>query len=161
MGHFVAEIYEADYYEVETRYEGTVFIDASWVGTNPTIDDLKDYIGCSGVYLDEYTDHVPSGRARYWLKRAETAGSHRKMAKYLANAKRYEELDPWEEVLVPLERKHGWLAHLTAPGYLDQTDLCAYSSYEEAKDALLEMYGSNDDGPREDWEKDLHDEDEE
>jgi hypothetical protein len=38
-------------------------------------------------------------------------------------------------------RVKGWLAYLSAPGYLDRTDYALLGSEEEAKRYLVEMYG--------------------
>jgi hypothetical protein len=40
-----------------------------------------------------------------------------------------------------IECKHGWLARLSASGYLDCTDWTAHKTEREAKQYLLEMYG--------------------
>lgn len=39
------------------------------------------------------------------------------------------------------ERKMGWLARLSAPGYLDCTDWSAHATEQEANDYLVEQYG--------------------
>lgn len=55
------------------------------------------------------------------------------------------------------EERTGWLAQMSAPGYMDQTDVCGYDTEEEALEALLEMYGdqTGDDEYREQWELDI------
>lgn len=40
-----------------------------------------------------------------------------------------------------LERKEGWLARMTAPGYLDCTDWTAHDTEKEAIEYLDECYG--------------------
>ena len=42
------------------------------------------------------------------------------------------------------EVKTGWLARLSAPGYLDCTDWSAHDTEEEARDYLVEMYGDEE-----------------
>jgi hypothetical protein len=37
--------------------------------------------------------------------------------------------------------RHGWLARLSAPGYMDCTEWSAFSSFEAAADYLLDTYG--------------------
>lgn len=53
--------------------------------------------------------------------------------------------------------KTGWLARLSAPGYLDCTDWITAETELEAIEALLDMHGTQDE-PRywESWEYDLH-----
>src|SRR5512146_2117415 len=48
---------------------------------------------------------------------------------------------PWIE---PPMVREGYLARLTMPGYLDSTAWGAYSSEEEAREALDDMYGGTD-----------------
>ena len=43
-----------------------------------------------------------------------------------------------------IECKEGWLARLSAPGYMDCTTWGAYASEEAARAALVEMYGDDD-----------------
>ncbi len=52
----------------------------------------------------------------------------------------------------PCELKHGWLCRLQAPGYMDSTEWSAFDTEREAIDFVLDFYGTQDDGPREDWE---------
>jgi hypothetical protein len=52
-------------------------------------------------------------------------------------------------------RKSGWMARLSAPGFLDCTDWITCDSYREAVEALLEAYGTADDLVHEEWERDL------
>ena len=40
--------------------------------------------------------------------------------------------------------EHGWLARLSAPGYMDCTDWSAHKTEQEAREYLEEMYGSDD-----------------
>lgn len=42
-----------------------------------------------------------------------------------------------------IEVKEGWVARMSAPGYLDCTEWGAYPSYDDAYAALEEMYGDN------------------
>jgi hypothetical protein len=51
-----------------------------------------------------------------------------------------------------IERKHGWVGRMQAPGYLDATDWSWGDTEEEVMDQLREYYGLND-------EEDLEDED--
>ena len=39
------------------------------------------------------------------------------------------------------ELKHGWLARIQAPGYLDSSPWSAFDTYDEAAEHLVEMYG--------------------
>ena len=48
--------------------------------------------------------------------------------------------DP-EEVI---EVREGWLARLSAPGYLDCTDWTAHATEDAAKDYLIETYGDDE-----------------
>ncbi len=153
MSFMKADIRKSGYYEVDTCYEGTWFIPADLVKSNPTIDDLRDYL--PRFRREMYMEYFPSSRARYWHKRALRATSNRRKAKYYANAERLERTEEWEEMPIVLELKHGWLARLSASGYMDCTEWCAYETEEEAKAALVEMYGTNDDGEKQDWELDL------
>lgn len=50
------------------------------------------------------------------------------------------------------ERKEGWLARLSAPGYLDCTDTSAFETELEALEYLLDMYADGDPQYAEDWE---------
>lgn len=43
-----------------------------------------------------------------------------------------------------VEVKEGWLARMSAPGYLDCTDWSAHETEEEARAYLEEMYGEDD-----------------
>lgn len=56
-----------------------------------------------------------------------------------------------------LSAKVGWGARLSAPGYTDCTEwLAVYDNEREACEALLEIYGNQDDEEYdEDWEKEL------
>lgn len=40
-----------------------------------------------------------------------------------------------------IDLRHGYIARLSAPGYLDATDWCAFETAEEAAEFLIEMYG--------------------
>ena len=42
-----------------------------------------------------------------------------------------------------LERKTGWLARMSAPGYMDCTNWTVHDSEEAAKEYLEEMYGDD------------------
>jgi hypothetical protein len=39
--------------------------------------------------------------------------------------------------------KHGWVARMSAPGYLDCTDWVAFNSKEDAEDYLDDQYGED------------------
>ena len=52
-------------------------------------------------------------------------------------------LDPDELV----EPQTGWIARMSAPGYMDCTAWSAHSSEQEALDYLEEMYGDDDELP--------------
>ena len=39
--------------------------------------------------------------------------------------------------------KAQWLARLSAPGYMDCTDWCAFGTRKEAEEYLIEMYGDD------------------
>jgi len=39
-----------------------------------------------------------------------------------------------------VEKIHGWGAWLSAPGYMDRTDLGVYDTEKEAKESLMDMY---------------------
>lgn len=41
--------------------------------------------------------------------------------------------------------KSGWLARMTAPGYMDCTDWSAHPTEEDAESYLADMYGDEDD----------------
>ena len=43
-----------------------------------------------------------------------------------------------------LERKTGWLARMSAPGYMDATPWSAFESEQEAWDYLTEYYGDDE-----------------
>lgn len=43
-----------------------------------------------------------------------------------------------------LHAEEGWLARLSAPGYLDCTEWSAHKTEQEAKDYLEEMYGDDE-----------------
>ena len=49
-----------------------------------------------------------------------------------------------EGTLVEVCPKTGWLARLSAPGYMDCTDWSPYDTEEEAVAGLKEMYGDDD-----------------
>jgi hypothetical protein len=57
-----------------------------------------------------------------------------------------------------VRHRSGWLARLQAPGYMDATEWAAFPCRREALAYILEMYGTPDDGPREDWEQELESE---
>lgn len=44
-----------------------------------------------------------------------------------------------------IEVETGWLARMSAPGYLDCTDWGAYETEQDAEDALTEMFGDDED----------------
>lgn len=44
-----------------------------------------------------------------------------------------------DDELVPV--KHGWLARMSAPGYMDCTEWSAFATKQEAEDYLEDMYG--------------------
>jgi len=46
--------------------------------------------------------------------------------------------------LVEVSPKTGWLARLSAPGYMDCTDWTPYDTEEEAVEGLKEMYGDDE-----------------
>jgi hypothetical protein len=50
-----------------------------------------------------------------------------------------------DEPDAPVTIKTGWLARMSAPGYLDCTDWSAHATEQEAKDYLEEYYGDDDD----------------
>ena len=43
-----------------------------------------------------------------------------------------------------IQKREGWGARLSAPGYLDCTDWSVFDSEDEARSYLAEMYGDND-----------------
>jgi hypothetical protein len=51
-------------------------------------------------------------------------------------------LNPYERIM----RQNGWLARLSAPGYLDCTCWSAHKTEQEANDFLDDMYGEDDNG---------------
>ena len=44
----------------------------------------------------------------------------------------------------PIEVKEGWLARLSAPGYMDCTDWSVFKTEEEAVQGLKDLYGDDD-----------------
>lgn len=44
----------------------------------------------------------------------------------------------------PLSRKEGWLARMSAPGYMDCTDWAAFETEDEAVEYLLNGWGDDD-----------------
>ena len=46
-----------------------------------------------------------------------------------------------------LEKQSGWLARMSAPGYMDRTSWSAHKTAQEANDYLEEMYGEDDELP--------------
>jgi hypothetical protein len=48
-----------------------------------------------------------------------------------------------------VETRYGWGAYLTAPGYLDQTEIVLCDTAQEANDALYEGYGDDEDDEEE------------
>jgi hypothetical protein len=61
------------------------------------------------------------------------------VAKEFDNYIEGEPLDP-DEVI---EHKTGWLARLSAPGYMDCTDWTAHATLEEAEQYLEDTYGDD------------------
>jgi len=39
--------------------------------------------------------------------------------------------------------KHGWIARLSAPGYMDSTDWSAFATFDEAAQYLIDTYGDD------------------
>ncbi len=58
------------------------------------------------------------------------------IAEYFADYVEGRILDPDADA----EYKHGWLARMSAPGYLDCTPWGAFETEQEAMDYLVEMY---------------------
>ena len=46
----------------------------------------------------------------------------------------------------PIEVKEGWLARLSAPGYMDCTDWNVFDTEEEAVQGLKDLYGDDEEG---------------
>jgi hypothetical protein len=66
------------------------------------------------------------------------------------------ELKPYVDgEILYVEQHQGWLARLRMPGYMDCTEWCGFETEEAAKEYLLDIYGTKDDGPREEWEEEL------
>ena len=49
-----------------------------------------------------------------------------------------------------IEKKHGWVGRLSAPGYLDATEYTYGNTEQEVRDELSDMYGDDEDGDDED-----------
>lgn len=47
--------------------------------------------------------------------------------------------------LYSVERQHGFIARMSAPGYMDCTEWSAHTTYDEAAEYLDETYGEEDD----------------
>ena len=45
-----------------------------------------------------------------------------------------------------IERKHGWVGRLSAPGYMDRTDWCAFETEKGVRDYLTATYELDEDG---------------
>jgi hypothetical protein len=57
--------------------------------------------------------------------------------------------------ILHVEQHKGYLARLGMPGYMDCTEWCGFETEKEAKEYLIDMYGTQDDGPHEEWEEEL------
>lgn len=149
-------VYQAQYFAIEDKYGETHHIDADLVGHRPTIEDFRDYVRgvWNGEDNDEYYEDVPRDRkARRYEAMAKTA-TGRKKKKYLKRADEIAQKEGWERIPVRLTPETGWIAYMSAPGYMDRTDPTAYDTKEEAIEALLEYYGNGSTGGEpEDWEE--------
>ena len=155
MSFMQPQVYKTEYYAIEDRYGETHHIDADLVGSSPTIEDFHDYVRgvWNGEDNDEYYEDRPAHPKARWYRHLEAkATSLRKAKKYAKKAEALEELHGFDRVPIRLTPLTGWMAYMSAPGYMDRTDPTAYDSEEEALEALLDMYGNNDGGEKEDWE---------
>lgn len=53
-----------------------------------------------------------------------------------------------------IEKKHGWCARLSMPGYMDSTSWVCFPTKRQALEYLLDTYGDSDD----DWVADVEEE---
>ncbi len=161
MSFMQPQVYHTSTYSIDNKYGETDVIEADLVGDNATVEDMRDYLGggkCyNGTDNDDYyedVDHPAVLRIRKHLARAKTARKAHKLRKALDAA-----MAKWGTVrqAVPLTPDTGWVAYMSAPGYMDRTDSCTFETEAEALDYLLDMYGTQDDGEPEDWEEKVQD----
>jgi|SRR6185369_4219760 len=106
------EIEETDYYEVETN-EGTETVPADVVGKLPFL-----------VYFHWSKGSFYDLDAQEWFLLIEA------IKDYVSGRD-----------IVEITAKHGFIARLSAPGYMDCTDWSAFETADEAAEYLIEMYG--------------------
>jgi hypothetical protein len=93
------------------------------------------------VYQGEYYE-VTAGHGETWIVPVDATGFLSGFAQPASSLQDYVEpdIDDPDEILQP---KRGWLARMSAPGYLDCTDWSAHDSEQEAREYLDEMYGED------------------
>lgn len=125
-GQFMQPVIEEyDYYEVETD-NGTEIIPADMVGNLEGLSKPGDELRAYDEVKVCPTDHDIESLTPRW-----TAA--------LRALKDYVEGDDIQSI----EFKHGFLARLSASGYMDCTDWSAHGTEQEAKDYLINTYGGD------------------
>lgn len=99
MSFMQREVYEADYYELDTT-QGVVTIPC-----------------------DAVMGHSPAG-----------AVSVGELALYVQG-------EPFLDPSFVIEPEHGWIARLSAPGFMDCTEWASFKTEKDANDYLDEYYG--------------------
>lgn len=126
MSFMQPEVWQTSYYVIETS-EGTEYVEAHF---SSTVADLRDYLA-GRVDVDDDD---------YYRDRTE--------------ADLAENPDAPERVPIELTPISGWMARMSAPGYMDATDVCGYETEKEALQSLLDHYGDQS-GEPEEWEEEI------
>ncbi len=97
-------------------------------------------------YYEVSADHGST-----WIVPADVVGTPRTWADFSDYVEGT--IDNPDDDVTPDDRRYGWIARLSAPGYLDCTDWSAHASEAEAREHLREMYGDEDGEPEDEADK--------
>lgn len=122
MAFMQPQIYESDYIEIDGPIGGEII---------PC--DVVDFQPCTCGFAT-----APTASAHEHHDSCETKRTYRRdvpsaLRDYCEN-----------RVMWSIERKHGHVARMSAPGYMDATPWSAHETAEAARKHLDEMYGDNE-----------------
>ena len=95
---------------------------------------MQQYVGCEDYF------EVLANRGERWIVPADMVRASPTLedfAQFIEGS-----IDDDQD---PPERKTGWVARMTAPGYMDCTEWTAHATKEEARAYLTGTYGDDDD----------------
>lgn len=112
-------------------------------------DFMEPTVAESSYYIVETTNGT-------WFVNVDTSGiidDYDELCDYVEGSISSKEFQSFDAEGKP-ELKKGFIAYMSAPGYLDRTDECAFDTELEAWEYLIEYYGDESDDESDDssWE---------